>query len=94
MKRKPNLDLDMILEEGAEVVLTDGSGAIIEDENHEAIKAYYRGSNKFECMDEIGRSSYFAKKYLNMYGGKNLSTVNGNEYWTYNGQKLTSLRKN
>lgn len=94
MKRKPNLDLDMILEEDAEVILTDGSGTIIEDDNHEAIKAYYRGSNKFECRGEIGRSSYFAKKYLNMYGGKNLSTVNGNEYWTYENQKLAALRKN
>lgn len=76
------------------VKLTDGSGNEIQDENNETIVATYIGGNMFECRGETGRSSYLAKKYLNLYGGKNLTTVNGNEYWTYNGQKLTTLRKN
>ena len=49
---------------------------------------------KFECRGEISRTSPLAKKYLNQYAGMNLTTVNGNEYWYYNGQKLSSLRKN
>lgn len=94
-KRKPNLNLDMILSEGDEVILTeDGDDKVVLDESGEPIKAKYIGSNKFECREEIGRSSYFAKIYLNKYANKNLVTVNGNEYWTFNGQKLTSLRKN
>ncbi len=94
-QKKANLDLDLILEVGAEVILTkDGANNAIIDENGEVINAEYIGGNRFSCRDEEGRSSYFAKKYLNLYGGKNLTTVNGNEYWTYNGQKLTSLRKN
>ena len=94
-RRKPNLNLDMILSEGDEVILTeDGDNKVVLDENGESIKAKYVGSNKFECREEIGRSSYFAKYFLNKYAGKNLVTVNGNEYWTFNGQKLTSLRKN
>lgn len=100
-QRKPRLDLDLIFneyktDENVEIIvkLTDGSGNEIQDENNETIVAAYIGGNMFECRGETGRSSYFAKKYLNLYGGKNLTTVNGNEYWTYNGQKLTSLRKN
>ena len=56
--------------------------------------AKYIGDNKFECRGEISRTSPLAKKYLNLYAGMNLTTVNGNEYWYYKGQKLTSLRKN
>lgn len=85
----------MILSEGDEVILTeDGDNKIVLDENGEPIKAIYVGSNKFECREETGRSSYFAKMFLNKYAGKDFKTVNGNEYWTFNGQKLTSLRKN
>lgn len=94
VKRKPTLDLDLILESGETIVLTNGVGQEIHDENGELITATYIGGNKFECKGETGRTSGLAKKYLNMYGGKNLITVNGNEYWTYKGQKLTSLRKN
>lgn len=97
VSRKPRLDLDLIFnDEDREfiVILTDGSGNEVKDANGEAITARYIGSNMFECRGESGRSSYFAKKYLNMYAGKSMQTVNGNEYWTYNGQKLTSLRKN
>lgn len=98
LTRKPRLDLDLVFpDEDVEytVILTDGCGNEIKDhETNEPITAKYIGGNMFECRGEEGRSSYFAKKYLNLYGGKNLTTVNGNEYWTYNGQKLTSLRKN
>ena len=97
LQRKPRLDLDLIFNDEERefiVILTDGSGNEVKDENGEAITARYIGGNMFECKEESGRSSYFAKKYLNMYAGKNLQTVNGNEYWTYNGQKLKSLRKN
>jgi hypothetical protein len=94
-KRKPNLNLDMILSEGDEVILTeDGDSKVVLDESGEPIKAKYIGSNKFECREETGRSSYFAKIFLNKYAGKDFKTVNGNEYWTFNGKKLTSLRKN
>lgn len=94
VKRKPTLDLDLILESGETIVLTNGVGQEVQDENGESITATYIGGNKFECRGETGRTSGLAKKYLNLYGGKNLITVNGNEYWTYKGQKLTSLRKN
>ena len=100
-QRKPRLDLDLVFNEltpnddGDFILkLTDGSGNIVQDGNGEDITAIYKGGNIFECKGETGRSSYFAKKYLNMYAGKNMQTVNGNEYWTYKGQKLSSLRKN
>lgn len=94
-QKKAVLDLDRILEIGDEVILTtDGSRNIVKDSNGEPITAKYIGGNRFECGGETGRSSYFAKTYLNKYGGKNLQTVNGNEYWTFNGKKLTLLRKN
>ena len=96
-QRKPRLDLDLIFnsDDTAYIVkLTDGTGNYVTDENGETVEAVYLGGNMFECRGEQGRSSYFAKKYLNLYANKNLQTVNGNEYWTYNGQKLTSLRKN
>lgn len=92
--RKPSLDLNRILETGAEVVLTNSSGDVIVDDNGEDVKAIYVGDNKFKCRDEIKRSSPLALKYLNLFAGKNLSTVNGNEYWRFNGQKLSSLREN
>ena len=92
-QRKSRLDLDSILEKDAEVVLTKNSGEIVVDENGEAIKATYIGGNKFECKGEFSRSSPLALKYLNLYAGTNLSTVNGNEYWRFEGQKLTSLRR-
>jgi hypothetical protein len=83
------------MEVGAEVILTkDGSKTVVVDNTGEVISAKYIGGNRFECRGETGRSSYFAKKYLETYAGKKMQTVNGNEYWTYNGQKLTSLRKN
>ena len=95
LSRKPRLDLDLVFneqtpnEKGEFIVeLTDGSGNFVQDENGEKITATYIGSNIFECREERGSSSYFAKKYLRK------SSVNGNEYWTFNGQKLTSLRKN
>ena len=97
VSRKPRLDLDLIFNDEDQefiVILTDGSGNEVKDENGEVIAAKYIGGNMFECRGESGRSSYFAKKYLNMFAGKNMQTVNGNEYWTYNGQRLTSLRKN
>ena len=92
--RKPTLDLNRILNEGDEVVLTNGSGETIVDENGLAITAKYVGENKFNCRDEVKRSSPLALYYLNKYGGRNLSTVNGNDYWRFNGQKLSSLREN
>ena len=95
LSRKPRLDLDLVFNEQTPndkgefiVELTDGSGNFVQDENGEKITATYVGSNIFECREERGSSSYFAKKYLRK------SSVNGNEYWTFNGQKLTSLRKN
>lgn len=101
LQRKPRLDLDLVFneqtpnEDGEFIVkLTDGSGSVVHDNNGEEITARYIGGNMFECRGEKGRSSYFAKKYLNECAGKNLQTVNGNEYWMYNGDKLTSLRKN
>ena len=95
LRRKPTLDLNMILKIDAKVILTsDGKTNVVIDEKGEIITAKYIGDNIFECRGEQGRSSYFAKKYLNMYAGKNMQTVNGNEYWTFNGKKLTLLRKN
>jgi len=92
--RKPHLDLDTILEVGDEIVLTkDGKKDAVVDENNEIITAKYIGGNEFECRDEVGRTSPLAKKYLNQYGDKNVSTINGNEYWTFKGQKLTLLRR-
>ena len=91
--RNPALDLNRILNEGDEVVLTNGTGETIVDENGLPITAKYVGNNKFSCRDEVKRSSPLALHYLNKYGGKNLSTVNGNDYWRYNGQKLSSLRE-
>ena len=95
LSRKPRLDLDLVFngqtpnEKGEFIVeLTDGSGNFVQDENGEKITATYIGSNIFECREERGSSSYFAKKYLRK------SSVNGNEYWTFNGKKLTLLRKN
>lgn len=94
--RRANLDLDKIFEEAdAIVVLKNSKGEEVHDaENGETITAKYIGDNKFECRGEIARTSPLAKKYLNLYAGMNLTTVNGNEYWYYKGQKLTSLRKN
>lgn len=95
LNRKPRLDLDLVFNELTPndngdyvVILTDGSGNEVKDENGEIITATYIGSNIFECRGERGSSSHFAKNYLNK------SSINGNEYWTFNGQKLTSLRKN
>ncbi len=94
--RRANLDLDMIFveDENAEIILKNRDGQDVVDDNGEVIKATYIGDNKFECRGEISRTSPLAKKYLNQFGGMNLTSVNGNEYWTYKGQKLTSLRKN
>ena len=101
LNRKPRLNLDLVFNEmtpdenGEFIVkLTDGTGNVVKTEEGEEITAKYIGGNMFECMGEPGSSSYFAKTYLNKYAGKNFQTVNGNEYWTYNGQKLTSLRRN
>ena len=101
LNRKPRLDLDLVFSEQTPddngdfvVILTDGSGNDVKDENGEVVSAKYIGGNMFECRGEQGRSSYFAKMYLNRYAGKNMQTVNGNEYWYFNGQKLTALRKN
>lgn len=44
-----------------------------------------------EALSRIRQES---RTGIPLYAGKNLQTVNGNEYWTYNGDKLTSLRKN
>ncbi len=100
-KRKPRLSLDMIFNDQVPnedgkfiVVLTDGSGNEVKDANNNLITAIYIGNNVFECRGERGSSSYLAKEYLNMYAGKNYQTINGNEYWTYNGKELASLRKN
>lgn len=101
LNRKPRLNLDLVFNEMTPddndefiVKLTDGSGNVVKTEEGEEIIAKYVGGNMFECMGESGSSSYFAKMYLNKYAGKNLQTVNGNEYWTFNGKKLVSLRKN
>ena len=101
IKRKPRLDLDLIFYDQAPtedgdyiVLLTDGSGNEVKDENGVPITAKYIGDNLFECRGEKGRSSYFAKMFLNRYAGKNFHTINGNDFWTYKGEKLTSLRKN
>lgn len=94
-QKKATLDLDLILDVGSEVILTkDGANNVVVDSEGNAVIAEYIGGNRFSCRGEEGRSSYFAKTYLNKYGGKNLQTVNGNEYWTFNGKKLTLLRKN
>lgn len=95
--RKANLDLDLIFADdpNAEIVLKNSKGEdVIDTETCEPITAKYIGDNKFECRGEIARTSPLAKKYLNQFAGMNLTTVNGNEYWYYKGQKLTSLRKN
>lgn len=95
--RKPNLDLDLIFENdpNAEIILKNSKGEdVVDPQTCEPITATYIGDNKFECRGEIARTSPLAKKYLNQYGGMNLTTVNGNEYWYYKGKKLTSLRKN
>ena len=94
--RQKRLDLDLIFGEvdDATVVLNNGKGEEVVDEHGYPITAKYVGGSKFECRGEIARTSPLAKKYLNMYAGMNLTTVNGNEYWYFKGQKLTSLRKN
>lgn len=94
--RRKNLDLDLIFAEveNAEVVLKNSKGEEVVDDLGVPVTAIYVGDNKFECRGEIARTSPLAKKYLNEYAGMNLTTVNGNEYWYYNGRKLTSLRKN
>lgn len=94
--RKKNLDLDLVFAdvENAEVVLKNGKGEEVVDKNGVPVTAIYVGDNKFDCRGEIARTSPLAKKYLNEFAGMDLKTVNGNEYWYYNGQKLTSLRKN
>ena len=96
VKRKPNLDMDSIFaeDENAEIKLVNSRGEDVLDENGEPIIATYVGGNKFDCRDVIGRTSPLAKKYLNEYAGMNLSSVNGNEFWTYKGKKLTSYRNN
>ena len=95
--RRANLDLDQIFENdiNAEIVLKNSKGEdVIDTETGQPITAKYIGDNKFDCRGEIARTSPLAKKYLNQFAGMNLTTVNGNEYWYYKGQKLTSLRKN
>ena len=76
------------------ISLKNSRGEDVIDKNGIPVTAVYVGDNKFECRGEIMRTSPLAKKYLNMYAGMNLTTVNGNEYWYFNGQKLTQLRKN
>ena len=94
--RRKNLDLDLVFAEteNAEVVLKNSKGEDVVDDKGLPVTAKYIGDNKFVCRGDIARSSSLAKKYLNEYAGMNLTTVNGNEYWYYKGQKLTSLRKN
>ena len=94
--RKKNLDLDLVFAdvENPEVVLKNGKGDDVVDNEGVPVTAVYVGDNKFDCRGEIARTSPLAKKYLNEFAGMDLKTVNGNEYWYYNGQKLTSLRKN
>ena len=94
LKRKPMLDISLILEEGAEVTLTNGSGEVVVDNLGNPITAKYVGDNKFECRGEVKRSSPLALHYLNECCGKNMQTVNGNDFWRYKGQKLSDLRKN
>ena len=45
-------------------------------------------------ITEEKHSSPLALHYLNDYCGKNMQTVNGNDFWRYKGQKLSDLRKN
>jgi len=94
VKRKPNLDIDLILEVDDEIILINSNGDIVKDENGNEIKAKYIGNKKFECRGEIARTSPLAKKYLNMCNNMNLTNVNGNDYWTFEGKRLSSLRKN
>ena len=95
-ERKKRLDLDLIFNgiDNAVIVLKNGKGGDVVDEKGTPITATYVGGGKFKCRGEIGRTSPLAKKYLNLYAGMNLTTVNGNDYWYYNGQKLSALRKN
>ena len=95
-ERKKRLDLDLVFNgiDNVEIVLKNGRGDDVVDENGATITAKYVGGCKFNCRGEIGRTSPLAKKYLNLYAGMNLTTVNGNDYWYYNGQKLSALRKN
>lgn len=76
------------------MTLTNGTGDVVVDEFGNPITAKYVGDNKFECRGEVKRSSPLALQYLNSCCGKNLITVNGNEYWRFEGQKLSDLRKN
>jgi len=94
--RKANLDLDLVFEndDNPMIILKNSKGEEVVDADGETITAKYIGDNRFECRGEISRTSPLAKKYLNLFAGMNLTTVNGNEYWYYKGQKLTSLRKN
>ncbi len=86
VKRRPKLDLDTILELGAEIVLTKSDGKPFTDVNKEPVKATYIGGNKINCRGEIKCTTPLARKYLNQ-------KVSGNEYWRYEGEKLSSLRK-
>jgi len=90
--RKPNLNLDDILVENAEVELRDSHGEIVKDENGNPVKAVYRGRNKFECKGVISHSSPLALKFLTDYAGMKRTSINGNEHWYYEGRKLTSYR--
>lgn len=72
------MDLDLIfngqdlIEDGDYIVLlTYGSGNEVKDEKGVPITAKHIGDNLFECRGEKGRSSYFAKMFLNRYAGKN-----------------------
>lgn len=90
--RKPNLNLDDVLVENAEVELRDSHGEIVKDENGNPVKAVYRGRNKFECKGVISHSSPLALKFLTDYAGMKRTSINGNEHWYYEGRKLTSYR--
>ena len=94
VKRKPNLDVDLILEVDDEVILINGNGNEVLDDNGKKIIAKYIGNKKFECRGEIARTSPLAIMFLNKYNHMHLTTISGNDYWTYKGKKLSSLRKN
>lgn len=90
--RKANLNLDDILDEGAEVELRNSRGEIVKDGEGLPINAIYIGRNKFECRGAVSHSSPLALKYLTEYAGMKGKSVNGNEHWYYDGKKLTDYR--
>lgn len=89
--------LDAVLDIGDIVKLTSDGHTYLNDDDGEPIIAVYCGNNKFEYRDEIKSSTYLAKKCINLYAydrngqKKEVVSINGNAYWTFEGKKLTDL---